>query len=72
MINRIDITNIDVPAKVAIFFNGFNPFDAIYNAIKNTTKQDNCNRVVFILLIRLSWKIAQLAEIIKPDGFCEI
>ena len=70
-INNIDITNIEVPAKEDNFFNGFKPFDAIYIAIAKIIKQLICNNTVFILLILLSWKIAQLDAIIKLFGFCE-
>ena len=40
IMNSIDITNIDVPAIVAIFFKGFIPLVAISKPIKNTTRQD--------------------------------
>ena len=53
--NNIDITNIDVPAIVVIFFKGFIPLVATNKPIKNTAKQATWSTTGFILLTTLDW-----------------
>ena len=64
---RIDITNIDVPASVASFFNGFNPLLAIQQNSKNTPNVANCTkRVSKLAYVSLSWNTIQLNAFNPP------
>ena len=53
IIYRIDITKIDIPAKVPIRFSEVMPFEAIQRKIKKSTKHKDCTNSVDISLTKV-------------------
>ena len=70
--NSRDMINIVEPASVESFFSTLIPLDATQTANRNNTRHKTCSTLVFMELIRLSLKIAQLAAIKEALGFWEI